>query len=81
MLKGSSTEEGERNGECGTENWMKFSPWQGGRVKFVKVVDMKNGNGDGRWPDKVDGVWSVCIKWDEGMTLKFEIPKELKGKL
>ncbi|EWC46471.1 hypothetical protein DRE_04194 [Drechslerella stenobrocha 248] len=75
-LRAVEGERGRENGETATTTWRSFLPWMGGKVRFVKCVEMKNGNGDGSWPDKVDGVWSLVLRWDPGMKLKFPVGKE-----
>ncbi|KAF3914822.1 hypothetical protein ABW20_dc0103537 [Dactylellina cionopaga] len=81
-IRAVDTPEGKANGEIATETWKSYKPWMGGKARFVQCVDIKNGNGDGTWPDQIDGVWGLVLKWDEGLTLKFPEGKELiKGNL
>ncbi|KAK6345341.1 hypothetical protein TWF718_007259 [Orbilia javanica] len=72
-LRAVDTPEGKANGETGTDKWHVFYPWMGGKARFMKCVDIKNGNGDGTWPDKIDGVWGAVLKWDPGMKLRFPL--------
>ncbi|KAF3939678.1 hypothetical protein ABW19_dt0205616 [Dactylella cylindrospora] len=75
-LRGVETEEGKKNGETATEGWKMVTFWQGGKVRVLKLVEIKNGNGDGRWPDRIDGLWGISLKWDD-IQLNFNVPKEL----
>ncbi|KAF3903701.1 hypothetical protein AA313_de0208734 [Arthrobotrys entomopaga] len=66
----------KESGEVATETWRSWTPWMSGTGRFVKCVELKNGNGDGTWPDQIDGVWGLVLKWDQGMKMKFEVGKE-----
>jgi len=57
--------------EVGTKEWVAFKPWQNGKASFFSC-EVKNGNGEGFWPDEIKGVWSLGMKWDN-MKLKFEV--------
>ncbi|KAJ6260637.1 hypothetical protein Dda_4864 [Drechslerella dactyloides] len=76
-LKAVEGAKGRENGETGTSEWKTCHPWMGGRMRFVRCVEMKNGNGDGTWPDQVDGVWGPTMHWLPGLKMKFPASAEL----
>ncbi|KAK6359842.1 hypothetical protein TWF696_000975 [Orbilia brochopaga] len=75
-LKAVEGAKGRENGETGTTCWKTCKPWMGGKMRLVKCVELKNGNGDGTWPDQVDGLWNLAVHWPPGMKLKFPEGKD-----
>ncbi|KAF3923313.1 hypothetical protein ABW21_db0202909 [Orbilia brochopaga] len=71
MLKAGEGAKGVENGEVGTSEWRNCKPWMGGKIRLLKTVELKNGNGDGTWPDQVDGLWNTVIHWLPGMKMRF----------